>query len=440
MLTLINSVITAMPMYMMSVYKMPEKIRKKIDSYRSSFLWMRNLDNRKKYALVRWKKVCQMKKNDGLGVLDIKDMNVALLMKWWWRYKSPSFASLWKSLIQLKYNGSNNRSSYSPFWKMIRSLDSLGRTSSSYTVGDGSSINFWQDIWYNNCSLATLYPFLYDLCANKDCSLQEVVLTHGSILHFSRSLNGILRQEWHELTTILHNTCLKNEDDTMNWRWETNGIYTSHSLYQFLNFGGVPNHLSNIWWELKVPVKIQVFMWLVMHDKILSKHNLSKKGWPGDVSCCCCGDVETTTHLFLFCPIIKTVWFWLGNCQNEFYKWQSLPDIVNFAARLRKKNKHAFLTCFSALCWGMWNMRNEIIFNNRRAKTTRNLLILIQSYVEYWTGLTDEETKQYIKNWLPQDWNEVPIQMQAPEAPIGTMSSDDLWRGWNMGQLVEASS
>lgn len=49
-----------------------------------------NRREQKKYHLVAWKKVCQLKEQGGLGILDLDGMNEALLGKWIWKlFNSP---------------------------------------------------------------------------------------------------------------------------------------------------------------------------------------------------------------------------------------------------------------------------------------------------------------------------------------------------------------
>jgi zinc-binding in reverse transcriptase len=54
-------------------------------------------------------------------------------------------------------------------------------------------------------------------------------------------------------------------------------------------------------------------MWLVLQRKILTRDNLCKRGWLGDVNCVFCSHSESINHLFLFFHII-------------FYFWASFND------------------------------------------------------------------------------------------------------------------
>ena len=93
-MTLLNSVLTSMPLYLLSIYRMPVTIKKQIDIIRKRFLWS-NGSGRKRYHLIKWFNVCLSKKHGGLGVLYLNYMNIALLAKWWFRFKDPTVEEKW---------------------------------------------------------------------------------------------------------------------------------------------------------------------------------------------------------------------------------------------------------------------------------------------------------------------------------------------------------
>lgn len=59
----------------------------------------------KKISWVKWKSVCQQKRNGGLGVKNVRVMNVSLLAKWRWRLLDGEM-TLWKEVIREKYGSS----------------------------------------------------------------------------------------------------------------------------------------------------------------------------------------------------------------------------------------------------------------------------------------------------------------------------------------------
>ena len=80
---------------------------------------------------------------------------------------------------------------------------------------------------------------------------------------------------------------------------EPKGIYTVKSYYNFVNFRGVI--LDNIMtiWNANVPQRIQIFLWLLVKNKPLTRDNLQKRQHVEDVTCLFCGESESVDHLFL---------------------------------------------------------------------------------------------------------------------------------------------
>jgi hypothetical protein len=96
-LTLINSVLSSFPMYMMSFFSIPSGILKKLDYFRSRFFWQGD-EHKNKYRLAKRSIVCQPKDQGDLGILDLKTKNKALLSKW--LYKLLTFDGLWQQNLR----------------------------------------------------------------------------------------------------------------------------------------------------------------------------------------------------------------------------------------------------------------------------------------------------------------------------------------------------
>jgi hypothetical protein len=66
-LVLINSVLSSLPLYMLSFFEIPRKVLEKIDFLRSRFYWQSE-DEKKKYRLAKWSVLCQPKEVGGSGL------------------------------------------------------------------------------------------------------------------------------------------------------------------------------------------------------------------------------------------------------------------------------------------------------------------------------------------------------------------------------------
>ena len=114
-------------------------------------------------------------------------------------------------------------------------------------------------------------------------------------------------------------TQLTAENDTMFWKLNQSGTFTTKSLYSAIIFGGIKDTKLQELWKTPVPLKIKVFMWLMLKGRIQVAKQLKKMNWSGSPFCKLCGMEEDVDHLmfrylpaqFLWCCFRAPL-----NCRN----------------------------------------------------------------------------------------------------------------------------
>ena len=84
-ITLIKSTLTSLPLYQMSIFRMPNVVAKRLENLERCFLWGGGARERKAH-LVNWDVVCSEKRQGGPGLRKPTLLNKALLGKWIWRF------------------------------------------------------------------------------------------------------------------------------------------------------------------------------------------------------------------------------------------------------------------------------------------------------------------------------------------------------------------
>jgi zinc-binding in reverse transcriptase len=94
---------------------------------------------------------------------------------------------------------------------------------------------------------------------------------------------------------------------------------------------------------------------MTLHNKILTKDNLKKRGWSGDHSCVFCSNPESVDHLFFHCPFVIDFWSQLLNShpQRRQLRVSSLLDFWNFYLSL--STFHFWGTILTACIWIICN-------------------------------------------------------------------------------------
>jgi hypothetical protein len=83
------------------MYLLHDGTHKAMDKPRSRFFW-EGVGDKRKYHMVDWATVCKPKALGGLGVMNTKSMNIALMVKWIWKMYQGA-EGLWADLIRAKY-------------------------------------------------------------------------------------------------------------------------------------------------------------------------------------------------------------------------------------------------------------------------------------------------------------------------------------------------
>ena len=120
-LVLLKACLASIPIYLLSIIKFPKWAIKMINSQMGHFLW-NNTDDTHKYHLASWQLVAQKKDMGGLGIPDLRSLNLALLSSWIFRYQLHKNA-IWVNIVDYKYRTKDPNIfccpdlGVSPFWK-----------------------------------------------------------------------------------------------------------------------------------------------------------------------------------------------------------------------------------------------------------------------------------------------------------------------------------
>lgn len=84
----------------------------------------------------------------------------------------------YQSSIQRLSNFQTSKSC-SMFWNGVTKRVELIRAGSSFEVGNGRRIQFWNDMWCSEATLATRFPHIYEVVLEKDATIAEYIEVQG---------------------------------------------------------------------------------------------------------------------------------------------------------------------------------------------------------------------------------------------------------------------
>ncbi|GKV39565.1 hypothetical protein SLEP1_g47323 [Rubroshorea leprosula] len=209
----------------------------------------------RKIPWVSWEMVCRSKEKGGLGVMDLRRRNWALLGKWWFRLGEGG-ESLWKRVMWDKYYYGGRRKAdiraveslrMSRIWRDVISvggksikLHDMLRKGFRWMVGDGRRVGFWREIWVGGKSLKELCPRLFELAMNKDGMVCEMGVWERGLWRWNVDWRrGMLGQErgeevvlWEVLSRV---QITEGREDCWKWMHDAEGRYVVKKAYEFLS-------------------------------------------------------------------------------------------------------------------------------------------------------------------------------------------------------------
>jgi len=165
-------------------------------------------------------------------------------------------------------------------------------------------------------------------------------------------------------------------EDELIWAYNNNGSYIVkfgyHAICQWSeqetdNSGSsiiIQDTIQNKLWKQNIPPKQANLFWRILHSGMPVKSNLMKRGIWLEPLCPRCGkEVETITHLFMQCEWAQRTWF-ASPLTVQFHHMQHGNFIEWLKHQIRHENQYS-MEMISTLIYGIWNDRNNLVFQNR---------------------------------------------------------------------------
>ncbi|WVZ53448.1 hypothetical protein U9M48_004388, partial [Paspalum notatum var. saurae] len=351
----LNSVLSSLPMFILSFFEIPRGVLKKIEYF----------SHKIKYRLIKWPLICQPKDQGGLGIQNLDIQNKCLLIKW--LFKLCNEDGLWPDLLRNKYMKNKplaeveKKPRDSHFWKgLMRVKDqflNLGR----FKLVSGNELSFWVDIWLDNQALKFKYPNLFSIVRKKHAAVANVLSSSPLNISFRRGLVGNKLLEWHNLVASLVHVNLKEGTNIFTWGLRKTGSFTVRSMYRALISNGT--NMSQEIWRLKIPLNNKIFLWFLKKES------------------------ESIQHLLFDCIYAQFLW------RVIFITTGLMPPtnvVYLFGSWLKQGGSNLpwlLLTGAAAFCWALWLTRNGLTFNKCQSKIFLQVLFRGTHWLRFWAQL-----------------------------------------------------
>eukprot|EP00253_Pinus_taeda_P017321 PITA_17321 len=251
-LVLTKAALQTIPIYMFSALPVPRGVVQQIRNIQRDFIWGKG-EEKKKWALVAWDKLCKPKTHGGLGLHDPNTLNKVLGAKLWWRWLNET------------------RNPWVKLWKQKYAKD----------------CDYWDQTRNNNKWRTWKLP---------------VYSEETPLKAQAEALATILEKRKFLISTFIDQLRWgRNSEGNFNLK-EAKEIATGHNMTN-------PNKIWKDLWKNPHWMKIKLFVWMVQHKNILTWENLRKKGFAKPSRCQLCGlQEESMDHILNLCTFTSTLW------------------------------------------------------------------------------------------------------------------------------------
>ncbi|GJU55348.1 RNA-directed DNA polymerase, eukaryota, reverse transcriptase zinc-binding domain protein [Tanacetum coccineum] len=347
-LTLLKSIVGSMPIYHMSLFKVPKKILHSMESIRCHFF--NGIDkSSKKPIWIKWDKVLAPKENEASVIKGIHGVDSNLN-----KNVNDKHPSIWLDIMKETMHLKNQGTDLCGFIQK--------------KIGNGIDTSFWEEIWRGDSAFKFLYPRLYALEPCKSITVAEKLGHTNLASSFRRQPRGGIEQEqFLHLLTRLDDISLVDMRDMWSWSMDGTWEFFIVSVRKTIDESYLPEVSSKTRWIKIMPIKINIHAWKVKMDCLPTRLNISRRGMDiKSIPCLSCGmGVESTSHVFFTCNLVRQVWVKIANWWDVNYM-----DLSSYAKwldwfsslQLHPKHKNLFEGVCYAMWWYMWNFRNKSIF------------------------------------------------------------------------------
>lgn len=435
-ITLAKSTVTTLASYTMQTAKLPRNVCDTIDKKTRRFVWGGD-EEKRKIHLLSWECLQKPMDQGGLALRSARQTNAAFLTKLGWRVLTEPNA-LWSRVLRSKYckgrcdlDMFERKANMSNVWRGITDNVNTLVLGARVAVNNGSSTLFWDHRWATNLKLRDLA--LHDIPPDLDGATVEELWDPNAGWKWDAFANllppDVIKEiDAHELKSD------PSTGDLLYWCSGNKGKFSIKSALNIIRRDELEPS-DGCWeliWKLRVQQRIRVFIWLAMHDRLMTNSNRHKRNLTDIPRCSLCEDAdETVMHVLRDCKAAKEVWRQVGGPAHSpsfrtgnLRQW--LTRNIKFKQEMTSLRKLNWPIFFAIVIWWLWRWRNCVALGTTQSLPIDVNAFLMTRFEEAWRSLGDSVLESNVN---PNPRVESFVRWKAPPEGWMVLNSDGAAKG-----------
>ena len=281
-----------------------------------------------------------------------------------------------------------------------------------YKVGDGRSINIWDDPWVPK--EPDFRTKLKTRVAPNNLLVVEFI--HHDSRQWDREKIFDLFKTRSTIRILNIHILASSKCDTLCRGLSPSSEFTVKSAYMLkmqqssTSLGPMHEEYWKMLWKSKMHERLKLLLWRIVCKSLLVQEILSKRFPIPNISCPVYGEeVETVEHVFIRCPITIQAWanlIWPLNMDvfKDINIDQWIKIIINRREMLKIQGKEAKeFTLFAAvLCDQIWRNRNQTVWGSQPVDLIKLSIQINKVFIQHkqaWQSILGE--KENSPSWKP---------------------------------------
>ncbi|GKB01130.1 hypothetical protein Tco_0829174 [Tanacetum coccineum] len=322
-----------MPIFHMSIFKVPSSVLQRLESIRSRFFKGHDLGSNKA-SWVKWSNVLTSKEKGGLGVSSLYALNRGLLFKWVWKFYAQK-TSLWARVIKAihgvdgKMGKAINSGASSCWTSIVREVE----------VFEQQGVNFFVrlDSSFRQKARGGIEQVQYEELSDM---VNSISLTPKNTVR-----GGVEQTQFDAVILAADTINLVPQYDRYKWTLSNAGEYSVASFRKKVDCCRSSSDATRTRWVNFIPIKI-LNLSRALHVKAVLKPRLT-----------CFSVVDWRTRFYVEDARWWNVSYAGFSSYTNWFEW--MMDI-----RLPSKLKELLEGVFYTTWWFLWGFRNKILFDS----------------------------------------------------------------------------
>ncbi|KAE8775755.1 putative NOT transcription complex subunit VIP2 [Hordeum vulgare] len=265
-------------------------------------------------------------------------------------------------------------------------------------VVGASDIRQFRPITTHVDPLRLRFPRLFAICGDRAALVAASAQEDGWHVPFRLPLGPAEVQEWETLQEVVP-LLVSSERDYVVWSLSPSGNFSVSSAYLALCRTPVLPWLSPLW-KVPLPLKIKIFVWQLLRDRLPSRTKVLKHHGPGNGTCPLCHVPENGTHILFSCEAAQALWGFIREVLGPEWEAHDLADFLQVRATQAGRKRRLFWLIFAALSWTLWTTRSKMVIERVFQRHASDSFFKFLAFLQHWHPLARPRDRVRLQGYL----------------------------------------